>query len=35
MILQLYIGFMLLLSGGLLEGCRRLIRRDRIARGGK
>ena len=35
MILQLYIGFMLLLSGGLLEGCRRLIRRDRIVRGVK
>lgn len=35
MILQLYIGFMLLLSGGLLEGCRRLILRDRIARGVK
>jgi hypothetical protein len=33
MILQLYIGFMLFLGGGCLEGCRRLIRRDRIARG--
>jgi len=35
MILQLYIGFMLVLSGGCLEVCRRLIRRDRIARGVK
>lgn len=35
MILQLYIGFMLFLVCGLLEGCRRLIRRDRIARGVK
>lgn len=35
MIIHLYFGFMLLLSGGLLEGCRRLIRRDRIARGVK
>ncbi len=35
MIIHLYIGFMLVLSGGLLEGCRRLIRRDRIARGVK
>jgi hypothetical protein len=35
MILHLYFLFMLLLAGGLLEGCRRLIRRDRIARGVK
>lgn len=35
MILHLYFGFMLLLAGGLVEGCRRLIRRDRIARGVK
>lgn len=33
MIIHLYIGFMLVLSGGCLEVCRRLIRRDRIARG--
>lgn len=33
MILHLYFGFMLLLACVLLEGCRRLIRRDRIARG--
>jgi hypothetical protein len=31
----LYIICMLVLAGGLLEGCRRLIRRDRIARGAK
>lgn len=33
MIIHLYFGFMLLLAVGCLEGCRRLIRRDRIARG--
>ena len=33
MIIHLYFGFMLLLAGGMLEVCRRLIRRSRIARG--
>jgi len=33
MIIHLYVGFMLLLAVGCLEGCRRLIRRDRLARG--
>jgi len=28
-----YIGFMLLLARGCLECCRRLLRRERIARG--
>lgn len=32
MILHLYFLFMLLLAGGLLEGCRRILRKDRIAR---
>lgn len=31
----LYIIFMLLLAGACLEGIRRLVRRDRIARGVK
>lgn len=35
MIIHLYIGFMLVLAGGCLEVCRRLLRRDRIARGVK
>jgi len=35
MILHLYFLFMLLLAGGLLEGCRRILRKDRIARGVK
>jgi hypothetical protein len=33
MIIHLYVGLMLVLCGGCLEGCRRLIRRDRLARG--
>lgn len=33
MIFHLYLGFILVLCGGCLEWCRRLIRRDRIARG--
>lgn len=32
-LINLWLAFMLLLSGGLLEGCRRLIRRDRAVRG--
>lgn len=35
MIIHLYFGFMLLLCGGCVAVCRRLIRRDRIARGVK
>lgn len=35
MIIHLYIGFMLILCGCCLEWCRRLLRRDRIARGVK
>jgi hypothetical protein len=33
MMIHLCVGFMLLLAGGCLEVCRRLIRRDRLARG--
>jgi len=33
--IHLYFLFMLLLAGGLLEGCRRILRKDRIARGVK
>ncbi|EJM92433.1 hypothetical protein [Pseudomonas sp. GM67] len=32
-LLHLWLGFMLVLAGGLIESCRRLLRRDRIARG--
>jgi hypothetical protein len=32
-LIHLWLFFMLALAGGCLEGCRRLIRRDRIARG--
>ena len=34
-LLNLWIAFLLVLSGGLIESCRRLLRRDRIARGVK
>lgn len=34
-LLNLWIALMLVLAGGLVESCRRLIRRDRIARGVK
>lgn len=34
-LVDLYFLFMLLLTGGLLEGCRRILRKDRIARGVK
>lgn len=34
-LVDLYLLFMLLLTGGLLEGCRRILRKDRIARGVK
>jgi hypothetical protein len=32
-LVNLWIAFLLVLSGGLIESCRRLLRRDRIARG--
>jgi hypothetical protein len=32
-LLHLWLFFMLVLAGGLVEGCRRLLRRDRIVRG--
>lgn len=32
---NLWILFMIILAGGCVEGCRRLLRRERIARGGK
>lgn len=35
MIIHLYIGFMLILCGGCLEGIRRVLRLERIARGVK
>lgn len=34
-LVHLYFGFMLLLAGGCVEGIRRLVRWDRIARGVK
>lgn len=34
-LLNLWILFLIVLGGGLTEACRRLLRRDRIARGGK
>lgn len=32
-LIHLWLAFLLVLSGGLIESCRRLLRRDRIARG--
>jgi len=32
-LIHLWLAFLLALSGGLIEACRRLLRRDRIARG--
>lgn len=34
-LIHLWLAFLLVLSGGLIESCRRLLRRDRIARGVK